>query len=783
MLMFAIGIGATSAVFSVVYTVLLKPLPFPEFERLVAIPQMDLRDGTQMYTSMPDFVSFDKAIRTLQSLAAYGRSTFSLRADSQSLPEQIPGSFVTNQFFSTLGVTAARGRTFFPDDQDGTVVLSNVIWARMFHSDQNIIGKFVLLDGLQVPVIGVMPPEFWYPNTGVQVWRLLRPDSPTLNDTEDLRFLHLFGRLKSKTTVQQAQAELDVVNKQLAIAHPDMNGNLGVSVSALADQLTKNLRPTLSALMVCVAFVLLIAVGNAVNLHLVRMIHRAKEFAIRAAHGASWIQIFWLLLRENMLVWLAGGILGSGFAIWGLVLSLKHYPAVVPRSAEVELSWTVLAFTLLIGALTAILCVVISMVPISVPGLLRSLNYQDERATVGRRTRALQSGLIIVEVAAALVLLIGVTLMTKSLARLSSVDVGFATDRLLMVSVQLQKVNYPKQAALSNFRKEIEARISQIPGVEAVASTSDRPLVGLFENFFSIKGMEVVASDREMVAECSVSAGYFSMMGIQLEEGREFTEFDGPTTGRVAVINESMARRYWPTQSPLGSQIRHGLPDEPTNWYTIVGVAKDTVPVIGYRPIRTIFTAFTQIPEGYDDFLNRRTTVLVRGKMRDTTGLVRDIRARFAGVDSGLGTEIQTINQVIASSLAQPSFRAIMFGIFGLIGLVLSAIGIYAVISTSIAGETRAIAIRITLGASPSHLLMLVLAKGMALACIGLVLGFGASLLLSRFVRSLLFEVSPTDPSSISGATFVLACAALIAIYVPARHATKIDPAVALRRP
>ena len=782
MLMFAIGIGATSAVFSVVYTVLLKPLPFPEFERLVAIPQMDLRDGTRTSTSMPDYVSFRNAVGTFESIAAFGRSTFTLRGETQVLPEQIPGSFVTDQFFSTLGVTAAKGRTFFSTDLDGSIILSNGIWIRVFHGDPAIIGKTVLLDGLPVSVIGVMPPEFWYPSAAVQVWRLLRSDSPTLHGTEDLRFLFLFGRLRSRATLPQAQAELDVLNKQLAIARPDMNTNLGVSVLSLADQITMSLRPTLSVLMVCVIFVLLIAIGNAVNLQLVRMIDRAKEFAIRAAHGATWIHIFWLLLQENLLVSLAGGILGSGFAILGVVFSLKFYPIVVPRSAEVGINGTVFAFTLTITALMAVLCVVISMAAISVPVLLSSLNCQDERATSGKRARLLQASLVIVEVASALILMIAVTLMTKSLARLSSVDVGFAPERLLMVSVQLQKVHYIKLADLNSFRTEIETRVSQTPGVEAVASSSDRPLVSFFENFFSIKGKEVPASDREMVAECSVSAGYFSMMGIQLREGREFTEFDGPTTQRVAVINESMARRYWPTHSPLGGQIRHGLPDEPTEWYTIVGVVNDVVPVVGYRPVRTIYTVFAQTPEGYDEFLNRRTTFLVRAKGHAERGLVNEIRVRLAGLDPDLGTEIQSINQVVSNSLVQPSFRAKMFGIFGLTGFVLSVVGIYAVISTSIASETRSIAIRIVLGANPRHLLFRALARGMALAGVGLVLGLGASLLLSRFVRSLLFEVSPTDPSSISGAIFVLACAAMVAIYVPARRSTKIDPAISLRR-
>lgn len=779
MLALAVGIGATSAVFSVLSTVLLKPLPFAEFERLVAVPQKDIQDGSRIGTSMPDFIAYQSGVSSFQSLGAYHRSSFSLRAEG--LPEQVSGSLVTEQFFLTLGVTAAKGRTFSPDDPDGAVVLSNSTWQRMFHGDSGIIGKSLLLDGYSANVIGVMPPGFCYPDFNCQVWRLLRSDSYILRDSGDVHFLYVFAKLKPKATLQQARAELGVVNKQLASAHPDMNINLGISALPLSDDMVRNIRPTLTVLMVGVVFVLLIACGNVVNLQLGRMIHRTKEFAIRVAHGAGRMQIFWQLLQENLLASMTGGIIGSGLAILGIRLAVKLIPSAVPRSNEVGIDSRVAAFILVLSALTAALCVLISIIPISSSSFLRSLSHQYERVTAGKRIRLLQHGLIVAEVAATLILLVGVSLMTKSLERLNSDEVGFAKDRLLIVPIHLQKTSYPKREDLDGFRRRIYAVLSEIPGVEAVAGASDLPLACCFENFFSIRGKDVGAPDRDMVAQTSVSPGYFAMMGIQVKEGREFTEFDGPKTDRVAIINESMSQRYWPNESPLGRQVRHGLPEEPTKWYTVVGIVKDTVPLVGNRPLPTIFTPFAQIPEGYDDFLNRSTVALIRTRREAPPGLSLDVRAGIARVDSSLGIEIRTIDQIMSTSLAQPSFRTIMFGALASIALFLSLVGIYAVISASTASETRDIAIRLVLGAGPREVLRLVIGKGMLVAGIGLVIGVVFSLFLARFVRSLLFEVSPTDAKSIVGAIVVLAVTALAAVYFPARQATKVYPAIALR--
>lgn len=778
-LMLAIGIGATSGVFSVLNAVLLKPLAFEEFEKLVAVPQTDLQDGSRIGTSMPDLVAYKSGVTTFQSLDAYARSSFSLRGEG--LAEQVAGSLVTEQFFSTLGVAAARGRTFSPGDPDGIIVLSNSLWQNMFHSDPGIVGRSVLLDGRSTNVIGVMPQGFWYPDIEGQIWRLLRPDSYLLRETENLHFLHVFGRLNPRTTLQNAQAELGVVNRRLALVSPDLSINLGISVLPLAQDIVGNLRPTLLALMVSVIFILLIACANVVNLQLGRLILRTKEFAIRTAHGATRTRIFWQLLQENLLLSMTGGIAGSGLAMLGIGLALRTNPVAVPGRKPAWIDFTVSAFTLVISGLAGVLCALISIAPVCAPGFLGTLNHQSQRVTSGKRTRLLQHGLIVTEVAAALVLVVGVGLMTKSLLRLSSQEFGFVPDRLLTVSVHLQKTNYPKRDDLDSFRRQISAQISELPEVEAVASASSLPLSGFFENFFSIKGTSVAAADREMVAQSSVSAGYFAMMGIHLREGREFTRFDGPNTERVAIINQRMAQRFWPDRSPLGSRIRHGVPDEPTQWYTVVGIVNDTLPLIGDQPVATIFTSFAQIPEGYDDYLNRSTTIIIRTKRGTPSSIARDVGASISRVDPSLGSKIQTVHQIMSRSLREPSFRAIVFGALGSIAVCLSVVGICGVISTSTASQTRDIATRLVLGASPRDVLKLVIGRGMAVVGIGVVLGLALSLCLARFVRSFLFEVSATDPKSILVAIAVLTCGSLAAIYIPARFAIKVDPAIALR--
>jgi putative ABC transport system permease protein len=627
-----------------------------------------------------------------------------------------------------------------------------------------------------------MPPGFWFPQLNCQLWRLITPDSYLLRGNEDYRFLRAIGRLKRTASSTQALAQLKVVNDQLIQDHPDLNSNLGITILPLAEDLARNVRASILVLMAAVTFVVLIACANVASLLLSRLLRRTKEFAIRTALGANRVRLFRQLLMESLLLSTSGGVLGLVLAFVGVQLTMKFNPTAIPRITETRIDQRVLLFALTLSVITGLVCALVPVSQLLAQGFTGSLNEQDGRATSGKRTRILQHVLIVVEVAAALMLLVAVNLMTESFLRLAAVDLGFNTDTLLTVTVRLQKANYPSARELEAFQRQIYDRVSAVPGVRAVATSSYLPLVRGFQNYFSIRGEAPVApARRELVAQASVSPGYFGVMGIPLNSGREFLEFDSQKAERVAIVDETMARRFWPGQNPLGRQIRHGLPDEPTQWYTVVGVVKGTVPAIGWRPMPTIFTPFAQIPEGYENFLARPITIFVRADEKNFTPLIPSLRSVIAGIDPDLGSEVRIMDEVVSASLAESKVRAAILGVFGTVALWLSTIGIYGVVSTATSSETRNIGIRISLGARSRDVLLFVIGRGMLATALGLAFGVSLAFLLTRFMRTLLYEVSATDPKAFVAAAAVLLLASLLAIYLPARHATCIDPVVALR--
>jgi putative ABC transport system permease protein len=777
----AIGIGVNTAVFGILYTALLRPLPFPEFERLVAVSQINRRDGRLTLLSMPDFVFLEKGADSFQSLAGYHVSLFSLNIDGA--PEQLNGSMVTPQFFAALRVPAVEGRTFLPGDPDGTAVISYWLWRGRFRGDPRLIrGSPVILDGRSVLVVGVMPPGFWFPDPKCQIWRLLTADSYLIRENQDFHFLRVLGRLRTSASTEQALAQVNVLNNQLALAHPNLNAGLGISIFSLSEALTKNARSTILILMTTAAFVLVIACVNVTSLQLSRILNRGSEFAVRTWLGATRSRIFRQLLVESLVLSVAGAATGLAFAAGGLRLALKLNPATIPRSSDVRIDLAVLAFNLMLCLAAGLFCSLASLSQFLGPSFPGSSSGPGARTTAGRKTRLLQHGLITAEVAAALVMLISVNLMVKSFVRLSTVDVGFNTSRLITLSVRLPKTNYPTFRELERFRREIYSSISAVSGVTAVAECSDLPLVAGFQNYFLIRGEPQVApAEREMVLQSSVSANYFRTMGIALKRGREFSEFDTKKTQPVAVINETMARRYWGARNPLGSQIRHGLPDEPTAWYTIVGVVTDTVPFIGFQPLPVIFTPYSQVPEGYGDLLGRPLTVMMRTDRVNTTALFPSLQKAAATVDATLVSDIRTMDGIVSNSLADPRFRTVMISIFGTIAFWLSIMGIYGVVSAITVSETRSIGIRMALGATARDVLGLFLRRGMSVTGIGIALGLTLALPFVRIMRSVLYEVSTTDPVVYLIAIGILVSASLIAVYLPASRAARLDPAITLR--
>jgi putative ABC transport system permease protein len=729
---------------------------------------------------MPDFVWYEKEAKTFQSLAAFHVTSFALKSDSD--PEIVEGSIVTRHFFSTLGIGAVKGRTFSAEDVDGTLVISYALWQSRFHGDPNVIGKQALADGLPASIVGVMPQGFWFPESKCRIWRLTTAESNLVRANPDLHFLRVFGRLKTAADLQQAIAQLNLVNQQLMAIHPDWNSALAITASPLAEDLVKNVKSSLLILTLAVAFVLIIGCANVAHYQLSRLLQRSNEFSIRIALGASRARAFAQLFMESLTLSIFGGILGLLFAFSGIQLAIKLIPTAIPRANEVRIDLPVIAFTLFACLLTGVLSAIIPCLQFTGSNFIRPLHEHGERGTPGKRTRLLQHGLIVAEVAIAFALLVGVNLMMRSFMRLSAVDVGFNRDRLLTIVIHLPKTKYSNLSDLETIRTRIYNKISEIPGVQAISACSDWPLVGGFKDFYQVKGEpERAPADRQMVAQASVSPGYFGMMGIPLISGREFSRFDTANSEDVAVINESMARRLKLAQTPLGIQISHGLSERAKRWYTVVGVVKDTIPLVGWQPMPKIFTPFSQVPIGYDDVLARPLTLLVRTEHRNPVKVAPSVQAAVVEVDPAAGSQIRPVEEIVSSSLSEPRFRTVLVAIFGTIAFGISMIGIYGVVSTATTSETKNIGIRMSLGASPRDVLAMIVRREMAVTLVGLVLGTTLSIFLMRLFQSLFYEVRASDPEAFATAAATLALAALAATWLPASKAARVDPVVALR--
>lgn len=779
LLTLAIGIGATTAVFSVINRALLKPLPFANPNRLVAVIQYDNLSGKRSSMSMPDFLAYKEGIAEFDWLAGYEMASFSL--GSGRALRQYRGALTTQDFFSTFGIRPSLGRTFRSDDSDGAMIISESLWRNDFQSDPAIIGRPVLLNGHSSIVVGVVSNTFWFPEPKCQLWRLVTSDFPLLKQATDYHFLHVVGLLKPKATLQQAQTKSDVISRRLAQATPDLNANLGASVVPLARSLLEDTRPLLLALMGAVGSILLIAFVNITNLQLSRFILRRSEFATRVALGASRMQIARLLLLENLILTLTGGILGLGLAFLGTALLLKLSPVTIPLSVDVVLDPTVLLSAISICVTIGVLLSLLSAAHVISPSFLRALRESERGSTMGRGSRLLQRWFVVFEVAAAYALLIAVALMVQSFHRLSEVDVGFDTQQLLTMTFRLPSYSYPDQIALAAFQRQLKDRLSSIAGVRAVSASSDSPLVSGFANYFLIKGQPVPPPSKlQFVTQASVSPGYFQTMGISIRAGRDFTDLDRSTSAPVAVINESMAKHFWGNDNPIGSQVRHGLSTEPTRWYTIVGVVHDTRIVMNLAPGPKLYTPFTQIPQDYDDLLARPLTIEIRTSAKSDS-LIPAIRNAIYSTDPTLGYDIQTMDDVIDGSLSRPKSRSQLFEFFGGIALWLSVFGLYGVVLNMTVSDTRALGIRLALGATPMSILLLVIRRGMAMVGLGILIGLPASLFMGRFLRSLLFETRSVEPTLFVAAAAIMATTSLIALYPPARFAARINPGVILK--
>ncbi|HKY03560.1 MAG TPA: ABC transporter permease, partial [Blastocatellia bacterium] len=694
-------------------------------------------------------------------------------------PERVGGVNVSANFFQMLGIVPAEGRSFLPEEEqpgnDRVVILSYGLWQRRFGSDPGLVGKTITLDGESHSVVGILPARFEFPQrddlllsygfaSQVEVWKPITSEIGELKRRGN-RVLIALGRLRSGVTLKQAQAEIDSVYAAIIERHPNVS-HKSLGLVPLQEMVVGNIRPSLLVLFGAVGFVLLIACANVANLMLARAVARQKELAIRVALGAGPLRVIRQLLTESILLSLAGGLVGSLLALWGIDLMLALSPAGIPRVAEIGLDIEVFGFTLIVSLLTGIIFGLMPALQASRPNLNETLKEGGRSASIARhRTRNL---FVIAEVALTFLLLIGAGLMVRSFSNLQKVDPGFDAKNTLTMQVDLPLSKYPEPRQWGEFFDSLVGKIEALPGVKAVGLTWQVPLGGSdAATSFMIEGRSTDSEQSPSAGIRRVNSGYFRAMGTPILQGREFTEADRQSPVRPIIINETMSRRFWPDDSPLGKRITVlGASRE------IIGIAKD----VKYTAIDA-----EPSPEMYTDSKLWSMTLLVRTQA-DPLNLVAGIKREVELLDKDQPISgVTTLEDRVAASVSARRFNMLLLTIFAVMAMVLAVVGIYGVVSYTVTQNTREIGIRIALGATRKDVLSLVIGNGMVLTLIGLVIGFGAALLLTRLMTSLLFGVSATDPVTYACVAAALAVVALAACYIPARRAARVDPLVALR--
>ncbi|MGH9831463.1 MAG: ABC transporter permease [Blastocatellia bacterium] len=776
----ALGVGANTAIFSVVNALLLRPLPYADSDRLVMLSVNDT-DGEVGNTGFTTFVDWRERSRSFERMALI-RSWGGVMT-GQGEPEMVEGMRVSADYFRMLGVAPLLGRDFKPEedrpDTRFVIMLSHAFWQRRFSADPNIIGKPIKMSDQTFTVAGVMPPgfedllsaNFYQP---AQVWAPVGYDVTQPFACRTCQHLKAFARLKPGVTFEQAKAEMDTVMNGMVSEHPKIYAHPGIAMIRLQDKLVGGMRRTLLVLLAAVGFVLLIACANVANLLLARANQRAREIALRLALGARPWRIVRQLLTESLMLSSAGAGLGLLLAMWGTELLVRLSPATMLKLQEAKTDTRVLGFTLLVSLVTGVLFGLFPALQASKSDVQLALKESGNSSPSGRQNR-LRGLLVVTEIALALVLMVGAGLLIRSFARILSVTPGFEPRNLLTMMIPATGARYERDEQVVAFYRNVHNRVHTLPGVEAAGIVSNLPFGGNYDaNGFHIEEKPLAnPAEAPSAQRYGVSPDYLRAMGIPLLRGRQFNEQDNANAPLVVLINETAAKRGWPNEDPIGKRIALGGVDNPKR--TIVGIVRD----VNHQGLDDAPEMQAYVPHA--QWAGSYMMLVIRASV-DSASLTAAVRNEIRAVDANLPVyQIATMRQLISGSVAERRFTLLLVGVFAAVALLMSAIGIYGVISQAVAQRTQEIGIRMALGAQTGDVMKLIIGQGMALVAAGVLIGLAGAFGLTRLMSSLLFDVSATDPLTFAGISLLLVVVALVACWIPARRATKVDPMIALR--
>ena len=769
----ALGIGANTAIFSVVEGVLLRPLPYRDSNQLARVWSTSNRSSKDA-SSYPDFKDWADQNHSFLQMAAYRPQSFNLSGGDR--PERIRGLLITSKFFELLDVKPTLGRSFTNEEQElgrsHVVLLSSALWQSHFAGDPGVLGRSVKLDDESYTVIGVLPSSFDFPPDEDKGGVVL-PLPPDVRRSHG--FLYVFGRLKPDMTLLSAQADLDTITRRLTEQYKEDKGE-GVSVQSLQASFVSDYRPALMILLGAVGLVLLITCANVANLFLGRASSRQREVAVRASLGSGRVRLIRQFLTESLLIGLGGGVVGLVFANWGvsMLVRLLTQSFSIHGTEGIGTNLQVLAFAAAVSIMTGLISGLLPAVFASKVNLSEGLKEGSRSVGGGRAHKRFRGALVVSEVALALVLLSCAGLLIRSLMLLSRVDSGVRTENVMAIDLSLTTAKYSHTATRAASFSQILQRVEQLPGVQSAAVVADVPLTQSEDSLgFSIEGVPDPPDRMLSVRFNIVGPGYFSTLGIPLTQGRDFADTDADGTPMVIVVNQAMARRFWPNQNPIGRRI---TTDNKT-WYSIVGIAGD---------VRQMGLQADSEPEVYMSYLQDPfqwpfLSLLVRASSNPVK-LFPSIEQAVWSVDKDqpLSNPV-TLDQARSQSIAQPRIAALLLGLFAGAALLLAAVGLYGVVSYWVAERTHDIGVRMALGARSSDVFLQVVGRGLILALLGTVIGLAGSLAATRVLANFLFSVRSTDPLTFAAVAMLLICVALVASYFPARRAAKVDPMVALR--